>query len=150
MLGQFGHSRAMSVNVGEIERRLRSVEQRLERVGGRASSSALQTADHVGETVAAALSSIAERFRGGANSERRSDEVRQRGREAWQPCITPPFQGGRASPACHPRSGCRCGNSCGPGARPPLTMTFCSKANLIVSGLMGITWDNTQRGNSNE
>ena len=30
MLGQFGHSRAMSANVGEIERRLRSIEQRLE------------------------------------------------------------------------------------------------------------------------
>jgi hypothetical protein len=34
MHGQSGHSRAMSANVGEIERRLRSVEQRLERVGG--------------------------------------------------------------------------------------------------------------------
>jgi ElaB/YqjD/DUF883 family membrane-anchored ribosome-binding protein len=65
---------------GKIERRLRSVEQRLERVGGRASSSALQTADHVGETVAAALSSIAERFRGGANS--MSDEATKFGSEA--------------------------------------------------------------------
>ena len=80
MLGQSGHSRAMSANVGEIERRLRSVEQRLERVGGRASSSTLQTADHVGETVAAALSSIADRFRGGANS--MSDEAAKFGSEA--------------------------------------------------------------------
>ena len=80
MLGQSGHSRAMSANVGEIERRLRSVEQRLERVGGRASASTLQTADHVGETVAAALSSIADRFRGGANSV--SDEAAKFGSEA--------------------------------------------------------------------
>jgi hypothetical protein len=65
MLGQLGRSRAMSANVGEIERRLRLVEQRLERVGGRASAGAVQTTDHVGETVAAALSSIADRFRGG-------------------------------------------------------------------------------------
>ena len=79
MLGQFGHSRAMSANVGEIERRLRSVEQRLERVGGRASASTLQMADHVGETVAAALSSIADRFRGGANSV--SDEAAKIGSE---------------------------------------------------------------------
>ena len=50
MLGRSGYSRAMSANVGEIERRLRSVEQRLERVGGRAFASAIQTTDHVGET----------------------------------------------------------------------------------------------------
>src|ERR1700738_2041173 len=80
MLGQSGYSRAMSANVGEIERRLRSVEQRLERVGGRASASTLQTADHVGETVAAALSSIADRFGGGANSV--SDEAAKFGSEA--------------------------------------------------------------------
>ena len=80
MHGQSGHLRAMSANVGEIERRLRSVEQRLERVGGRASASTLQTADHVGETVAAALSSIADRFRGGANS--MSDEATKFGSEA--------------------------------------------------------------------
>jgi ElaB/YqjD/DUF883 family membrane-anchored ribosome-binding protein len=79
MLGQFGHSRAMPARVGEIERRLRSVEQRLGRVGGRASASAVQTADHVGETVATALSSIADRFREGANS--MSDEVAKIGSE---------------------------------------------------------------------
>jgi ElaB/YqjD/DUF883 family membrane-anchored ribosome-binding protein len=80
MLGQSGYSRAMSANVGEIERRLRSVEQRLERVGGRASAGAMQTADHVGETIASALSGIADRFRGGANS--MSDEVAKFGSEA--------------------------------------------------------------------
>jgi ElaB/YqjD/DUF883 family membrane-anchored ribosome-binding protein len=64
MFGQSGYSRAMSANVGEIERRLRSVEQRLERVGSRASTNATNTADHVGEAIASALGSIADRFRG--------------------------------------------------------------------------------------
>lgn len=80
MLGQSGYSRAMSANVGEIERRLRSIEARLERAGGRASASAVQAADHVGENIASALSSIADRFRGGANS--MSDEAVKLGGEA--------------------------------------------------------------------
>ncbi len=80
MLGQSGYSRPRSANAGEIERRLRSVEQRLERVGGRASASTTQTADHVGETIASALSGIADRFRGGTNS--MSDEAAKFGSEA--------------------------------------------------------------------
>ena len=68
MFGQFGYSRAMSANVGEIERRLRSLEQRLERAGGRVSARAEHTADHLGEAIASALSSIADRFRGDAGS----------------------------------------------------------------------------------
>ena len=70
MLGQFGLSRASSANVGEIERRLRSLEQRLERAGSRASAGAVETADQVGDSIASALSSIAERLRGGADSMR--------------------------------------------------------------------------------
>ena len=45
-----------------------------------ASASAVETADHVGETVAAVLSSIADRFRGGANS--LGDEAAKIGSEA--------------------------------------------------------------------
>jgi ElaB/YqjD/DUF883 family membrane-anchored ribosome-binding protein len=67
MLGRNGYSRATSAHVGEIERRLRTIERRLERAGGRASASATQTVDHVGEVVASALSGIAERFRGDAS-----------------------------------------------------------------------------------
>ena len=80
MLGRSGYARAMSTNVGEIERRLRSIEQRLERAGGRASASASQTADYVGDTVASTLNSIADRFRGSAGSV--SDEVAKFGGEA--------------------------------------------------------------------
>jgi hypothetical protein len=80
MLSQSRYSRAMSANLGEVERRLRSVEQRLERAVGSTSSRAVQSADHVGETVASVLSSIADRFRGGANS--MSDEASKIGSEA--------------------------------------------------------------------
>jgi ElaB/YqjD/DUF883 family membrane-anchored ribosome-binding protein len=58
----------MSANMDECERRLRSVERRLERVVGRTTASAMLTADHVGETIASALSSMADQFREGANS----------------------------------------------------------------------------------
>jgi len=40
MLGRSRYSRTVSANVGEIERRVRSLEQRVRRVGGRASASA--------------------------------------------------------------------------------------------------------------
>ena len=54
MLGQSGYSRAMLPNVREIERRLRSLEQQLERVGDRTSASraALRGRD-VGHSAAA-------------------------------------------------------------------------------------------------
>jgi ElaB/YqjD/DUF883 family membrane-anchored ribosome-binding protein len=80
MLGQFGLSRASSGNVGEIERRLRSLEQRLARAGSRASAGAVETADQVGDSIASALSSIAERLRGGADS--MSGEAAKIGSEA--------------------------------------------------------------------
>ena len=63
MFGQSGYSRAISADIGEIDRRLRALERRLERVGSRTSASAAQAADRVAETVAAALGSMAERFR---------------------------------------------------------------------------------------
>lgn len=80
MLGRFGYAGARATNLAEIERRLRSLEQHLERVGSRTSARAVQTADHVGETVASVLSSIADRFRGGANS--MGDEAVRFGSEA--------------------------------------------------------------------
>src|SRR5512140_1368026 len=67
MFGQSGYSRPMSANVREIERRLWSIEKRLERLRGRTSAGAVETAGHVGEIIAAVLSSVANRFRGGAN-----------------------------------------------------------------------------------
>ena len=80
MFRQSGYSRAISADLGEIERRLRSLEQQLERVGSRTSASATQAADRVGEIIASALSGIAERFRGGANTF--GDETAKIGSEA--------------------------------------------------------------------
>ena len=68
MLGQSGYSRAMLPNVRDIERRLRSLEQQLERVGDRTSGSTAEIAERVGAAIAPVLSSIADQFRGGAYS----------------------------------------------------------------------------------
>src|SRR5207249_3037540 len=48
------------------ERRLRSLEQQVERVGGRTSASTTEVAERAGAAIAPVLSSIADRFRGGA------------------------------------------------------------------------------------
>jgi ElaB/YqjD/DUF883 family membrane-anchored ribosome-binding protein len=80
MLGQSGYSRTMLPNVREIERRLRSVEQQLERVGDRTSASPAEVVEHVGAAIAPVLSSIADRFRGGAHS--MSDEAAKLGNDA--------------------------------------------------------------------
>ena len=68
MFRQSTYSRALTADIGDIERRLRSLERSLERVGGRTAASAGQAADRLGETVASAFGSIADRLRGGANS----------------------------------------------------------------------------------
>jgi ElaB/YqjD/DUF883 family membrane-anchored ribosome-binding protein len=80
MLGQSGYSRAMLPNVREIERRLRSLEQQLERVGGRRSASTAEVAERAGAAIAPVLSSIADRFRGGTHS--MSDEAAKLGNDA--------------------------------------------------------------------
>jgi ElaB/YqjD/DUF883 family membrane-anchored ribosome-binding protein len=68
MAGSSRYTRAISSEVGEIERRLRILERSIEKLGARASSNARDTADGLGESVASALSSWADRFRQGASS----------------------------------------------------------------------------------
>jgi ElaB/YqjD/DUF883 family membrane-anchored ribosome-binding protein len=68
MAGSSRYTRALSSEVGEIERRLRILERSIEKLGARASSNARDTADGLGEAVASALSSWADRFRQGTNS----------------------------------------------------------------------------------
>jgi ElaB/YqjD/DUF883 family membrane-anchored ribosome-binding protein len=68
MAGSSRYTRAISSEVGEIERRLRILERSIEKLGARASSNARDTADGLGEAVASALSSWVERFRQGASS----------------------------------------------------------------------------------
>src|ERR1700739_357397 len=68
MAGSARYTRAISSEVGEIERRLRILERSIEKLGARASLNARGTADGLGEAVASALSSWADRFRQGASS----------------------------------------------------------------------------------
>jgi hypothetical protein len=72
-----GLSRSSRANGSEVERRLRLLEQRLERAGTRTRAA---VPDQIGETVAVVLNGIAERFRGGASS--MSDEASKFGGEA--------------------------------------------------------------------
>jgi hypothetical protein len=72
-----GLSRSSRANGNEVERRLRLLEQRLERAGTRTRAA---VPDQIGETVAVVLNGIAERFRGGASS--MSDEASKFGGEA--------------------------------------------------------------------
>lgn len=74
------YSRALPADIGEIEQRLWALERYLERLGGRTSAGAVQAADRVGEGVASALTSIAQRLRGSANSV--GDEALKLGNEA--------------------------------------------------------------------
>ncbi len=80
MLGQSGYSRTMLPNVREIETRLRSLEQQLERVGDRTSASTAEVVERVGAAIAPVLNDIADRFRGGAHS--MSDEAAKLGNDA--------------------------------------------------------------------
>jgi len=80
MFGQSGYSRAMLPNVRDIERRLRSLERQLERVGDRTSESTAEIVERVGAAIAPVLSSIADRFRGGAHS--MTDEAAKLGNDA--------------------------------------------------------------------
>jgi len=76
MFHQSGYSRALSVDIGEIERRLRGLEQRLERLGSRTSARTVDAADRI----ATSLTSLAEQFRGGAGVA--TDEAARIGGEA--------------------------------------------------------------------
>jgi ElaB/YqjD/DUF883 family membrane-anchored ribosome-binding protein len=68
MSGSSRYTRAISAEVGEIERRLRGLERDLEKIGARASASARDTAEGLGDAVSAALSGWADRFRLGAGA----------------------------------------------------------------------------------
>jgi ElaB/YqjD/DUF883 family membrane-anchored ribosome-binding protein len=70
MLGLSSHPRTRLTR-GELEQRLRLLEQAVGRRSGRISASATDTADQLGETIASALSSTADRFRRGAEVEHR-------------------------------------------------------------------------------
>jgi ElaB/YqjD/DUF883 family membrane-anchored ribosome-binding protein len=63
-----GYPRAMASDVGDIERRLRILQNGIERLGARGSSNTRDTVSGLGEAVASALSSWVDRFRQGSDS----------------------------------------------------------------------------------
>ena len=67
MSGAQRYSRAISAEVGEIERRLRSLEKNLERAGGAASANVKASAESFGDAVASSLFGWADRFRQSAS-----------------------------------------------------------------------------------
>jgi ElaB/YqjD/DUF883 family membrane-anchored ribosome-binding protein len=68
MSGAQRYSRAISAEVGEIERRLRALEKNLERAGGAASVNVKAGAESLGEAMASTLFGWAHRFRRSANT----------------------------------------------------------------------------------
>jgi hypothetical protein len=68
MSGHSRYTRAISAEVGEIERRLRGLEKDLEKIGARATTNARATAEGLGDTIASALGGWADRFRQSAVS----------------------------------------------------------------------------------
>jgi ElaB/YqjD/DUF883 family membrane-anchored ribosome-binding protein len=86
MFGRSNYARATSPDAGDMARRVRALEERLKRVGNR---EPVAEQDSVGETIASALSGIADRFRGGANSmgdeaANLGSEVAKLGNDAWR------------------------------------------------------------------
>jgi ElaB/YqjD/DUF883 family membrane-anchored ribosome-binding protein len=67
MFSRSGYSRAIA-DIGDVEQRLRALERRLERIGGRSAAGATQAVDRAGEVIASTLSGVAEALRGRANS----------------------------------------------------------------------------------
>ena len=68
MTGSSPYARAISSEVGHIERRLQALQRGLDKLGTRASSNARDAADELSEAVSSALSNWADRFRQGASS----------------------------------------------------------------------------------
>lgn len=68
MSGAQRYSRAISAEVGEIERRLRALEKTLERAGGITSANVKASAEGLGDTLASSLFGWADRFRRSANT----------------------------------------------------------------------------------
>jgi len=66
MSGSSRYTRAVSAEVGKIERRLRALENDLEKIGARTTANAHHSAEGLGDAIASALGAWADRFRQGA------------------------------------------------------------------------------------
>jgi hypothetical protein len=70
----------LSAEAGEIGRRLQALEKRLNIAGARASTTARDTVENLGDSIASALSGWADRFREGASAA--GDQSAALGRDA--------------------------------------------------------------------
>jgi len=68
MSGSSRFSQLTSAQTGEIERRLHALEKRLNEIGSRASTNSRDIVGDLGDVIASALSSWADRFRHGAST----------------------------------------------------------------------------------
>src|SRR5215475_6407590 len=85
MFGQSTYSDAVSANVADIERRLRTLEHSLERAGRSTASSAAATAEDLRDSLVSGLSGLVERFRNSSFNEeasRMSDNTARMGSDA--------------------------------------------------------------------
>jgi len=78
MSGSSRYSRAISANVEEIDRRLRLLEQNLEKIGARASTNAGETAEGLVDAIASALAGV------GRPLTAKRQRARQSIREPWR------------------------------------------------------------------
>jgi len=76
----FGRPTSSPYGIDEIERRLRSLENRLEHVGGRASAMSSNATDRIGDTIGSALTELAKQWR--ERTGVTSDDVARIGSEA--------------------------------------------------------------------
>ena len=68
MSGSSRFGQLASAQAGEIERRLHALEKRLNEIGARASTNSRDLVGDLGDVIASALSSWADRFRQGAST----------------------------------------------------------------------------------
>jgi len=60
--------RISRADLGDIERRMQSLERSVQRVAGRTSASVTRATDHAGDAIVAALGDVIDRFRGSARA----------------------------------------------------------------------------------
>jgi ElaB/YqjD/DUF883 family membrane-anchored ribosome-binding protein len=80
MFGRNSSVRMLASDVADMERRMRMLERDVRHFAGRASASAAQATEQVGDAVASALADVFGRFRGSAG--RVGDEAARFGSEA--------------------------------------------------------------------
>jgi ElaB/YqjD/DUF883 family membrane-anchored ribosome-binding protein len=80
MFRRSSNGHPFAADIADIERRVHSLEKRIQRTAGHASTSMAQAADNISDAIVPALAEVIQRFRGGANSV--GDEAARFGHEA--------------------------------------------------------------------